>query len=154
MAGNPLPGTGGLITATVTKASYIQAVPPGLERVWWDENFFYRLPLLLSPNQPLTPTPGITTVLEIELDTTSLISTTQMRPDGHDLRVVYWDQPTGWRELPRRVSALSSPTTTVRFPLQSAITTVSDRYLPLLRQLGSRHTAAARRDRHPAAGAQ
>ncbi|MEW5958145.1 MAG: PKD domain-containing protein, partial [Chloroflexota bacterium] len=114
---------------TVTRPNAITITglaTPTLDMVWWDDAYFFRRQLILAG--PLTYTAAVTTVLEISLDTAALMADEKLREDGDDLRVLYWDETTGWRELPRAVSWLNAVTTTLRFPLQATITDTSDSY--------------------------
>ena len=70
---------------------------------WWNERFFFRQQVTLSVTEPLTFTPGVTTLLAVTLDTATLVGEGKLRADGDDLRVVYWDEGAGWWELPRSV---------------------------------------------------
>jgi uncharacterized repeat protein (TIGR01451 family) len=118
----------GVYTETLTRTHYItvtEATTPS-NLVWWNDDFFFRRELTLTG--PLTYTTGVTTVLAVTLDTASLIAEEKLRSDGYDLRVLYWDETTGWQELPRGLSGLNTSTTTVRFPLQATITETSRNY--------------------------
>ncbi len=125
-----LTATGPGISPTLTRPNYITATPPvtstPLNLTWWDDDFFYRRRMTLTG--PLSYTLGVTNVLEVTLDTTTLIAEDKLRLDGHDLRVLYWDETSGWRELPRGLAELNTVNTTVRFPLQATITDTSDSY--------------------------
>ncbi|MCP4995739.1 MAG: DUF11 domain-containing protein, partial [Gammaproteobacteria bacterium] len=113
---------GALGTDTLTKTDYINVNPFVPNLLWWNDQFFYRQAMVLYPAMPLTYTPGVTTVLEVTVDTTSLISEGKLQSDGRDLRVLYWDESgSAWQELPRAVVNLNSPNTQVRFPLQADI---------------------------------
>jgi RHS repeat-associated protein/uncharacterized repeat protein (TIGR01451 family) len=95
--------------------------------IWWDGDFFYRQPITLSVAQPLTYTAGVTQVLALTIDTSTLITDGLMLPGGEDLRVVYRDG-IGWHDLPRHVEDIDSAATKVYFPLQATITATDTGY--------------------------
>ncbi|MCP5009870.1 MAG: PKD domain-containing protein, partial [Aestuariibacter sp.] len=104
----------------VVKTEIINLLAPDL--LWWNDHFFYRQAMALYPTPPLAYTPGVTTVLEVTVDTTDLIAEGKLQSDGQDLRVLYWDESgSAWQELPRAVVNLNSTNTLVRFPLQADI---------------------------------
>jgi PKD repeat protein len=120
----------GLATDTLTRSNYITVTQPVTSPTlaWWDDDFFFRRQMTLSVPTPITYTPGVTTVLAITLDTATLVDEEKLRADGGDLRVVYWDTSTGWRELPRAIAGMNAATSTVRFPLQATITDTDESY--------------------------
>ncbi|RLC83703.1 MAG: hypothetical protein DRJ03_16350, partial [Chloroflexi bacterium] len=121
-------GPGG--SDALTRANYISVTEPGpvAAPAWWNERFFFRQQVTLSVTEPLTFTPGVTTLLAVTLDTAALVGEGKLRADGDDLRVVYRDEGAGWRELPRSVEGPNAPTSTVRFPLKATISDTSERY--------------------------
>jgi PKD repeat protein len=119
-------GPGG--SDTLTRTHYITANPSTtiFTPVWWNDYFFFRRQMLLSVVEPISYTPGVTTVLRVTLDTASLVAGQKLRADGQDLRVLYWNESSGWSELPRAVEGINTTTTTLSLFSTVRLTTSND----------------------------
>jgi len=84
---------------------------------WWDMNYQYRLPLTVSAST--TDMPSGYTVYSTD-DVATLITAGDVRSDGNDWRVLYWDGA-NWNELDRLVVDWNTSTTKTYFKTQAAI---------------------------------
>ncbi|MEO0574267.1 MAG: hypothetical protein AAF004_02305 [Pseudomonadota bacterium] len=82
---------------------------------WWDTDFVYRQNVAVQTGVN-TPDRGYAgyTLRSIGLDTQALISTSQMRSDCNDLRVLFFDGA-AWQELDRHVLGCNTTQTDIRF---------------------------------------
>ncbi len=101
--------------------------PPSLN--WWDDDFFYRRQLTITPTIPVsyTSNASVETPVRLTLDTQELVQAGKLRTDAADLRVVYRDGDL-FHELPREVRWANTVTTTVWFPLHGPLAEADSSY--------------------------
>jgi hypothetical protein len=89
---------------------------------WWNTNYDYRRQITIVNNAASTLNASYS--ICVTMDTAALFSEGKMRPNGRDLRVVYWSGST-WSELDRDVIDVNSASTQVWFKTQASIETSS-----------------------------
>ena len=85
---------------------------------WWNTNYDYRRQINIVNNEAATLDAGYS--VGVTMDTASLFSEGKMRPNGRDLRVVYWSGST-WNELDRDAIDVNSASTQIWFKMQTSI---------------------------------
>ncbi|MEM2935590.1 MAG: DUF2341 domain-containing protein [Candidatus Bathyarchaeia archaeon] len=115
-------GTAGTCTIytnnTSAKVSVKAPLPVTYDPSWWSVNYNYRRRVAVTNNAASTLSSGYSILLV--MDTASLVSSGKMRPDGNDLRVVYWNG-TAWAELDRHVIDVNTAFTKIWFMTQADI---------------------------------
>lgn len=89
---------------------------------WWNTNYTFRQRLTVINNNLTTNIPPMFTQ-SFTLNTQQLVSAGKLRPDGNDLRIVWWNSSSSsWLEVDRlNITNFNAPSTTVRFGTQKAI---------------------------------
>jgi hypothetical protein len=110
-----IPVAAGLILVS----TFVPAHAAAPDYAWWDAGYQYRQKITVSSSGS-TAVPDEYSVV-FTADTASLISAGQLRPDGNDWRIVYWDG-SHWIELDRHVRrGWDSADTETWFKTQAAI---------------------------------
>lgn len=99
------------VAALLVASSGAQAITSS----WWDTDYTYRQNVAVQTGAN-TPERGYAgyTLRSVGLDTQALISTSQMRSDCNDLRVLFFDG-VAWQELDRHVLGCNTTQTDIRF---------------------------------------
>jgi len=85
---------------------------------WWNTDYDYRRQITIVNNAASALDAGYS--ICVTMDTATLFSEGKMRPNGRDLRVVYWSGST-WSELDRDAIDVNSASTQVWFKTQASI---------------------------------
>ena len=98
---------------------------------WWNTNYTFRQRLTVTNNNLTTNIPPMFTQ-NFTLNTQQLVSAGKLKPDGNDLRIVWWNSSSSsWLEINRlNITNFNTPSTTLRFAIQKAISpgSVDDNY--------------------------